>query len=82
MGEEVVNLPKEFVRNNVDPDYNEIVRIGNLMPDGSRIDCQKDGSRWHQDGMPSLQHHMMRIITMLHSKTLPETGGSTEFVDL
>lgn len=52
------------------------------MPDGSKIDAQKDGSLWHQDGALYAQPHMMRIITLLHPKVLPEIGGATEFLDL
>ena len=82
LGDEVVHIPKEFRRNNVDTHNPEIVRIGNIMPDGSKIDAQKDGVRWHQDGALYCEHHMMRIITILHSKTQPESGGTTEFIDL
>ena len=82
LGDEVVHLPAEMRRNNVDSHYPEIVRIGNILPDGSKIDAQKDGSRWHQDGALYCQHHMMRIVTLLHSKTQPESGGATEFLDL
>ena len=72
----------EMRKFNVDPINPEIVRIGNIMPDGSKIDAQQDGAKWHQDGSLYCQHHMMRIITLLHSKTLPESGGATEFLDL
>lgn len=81
-GDEVVHLPAEMRRLNVDKEHPEVVRIGNILPDGSKIDAQKDGSTWHQDGALYCQHHMMRIITMLHPKIIPESGGATEFLDL
>ncbi len=39
LGDEVVHLPMEMRKFNVDPINPEIVRIGNIMPDGSKIDA-------------------------------------------
>jgi hypothetical protein len=82
MGDEIIHIPKEMLKNNIEEENPEVVRIGNILPDGSTKDSKKEGDHWHQDGSLYCKHHMSRIITLLHTKVQPLSGGSTIFMDL
>jgi hypothetical protein len=82
MGDEVVDLPPFFTAFENEPDAPQILRVGNLLLDGTTKDSRKESTEWHQDGSKYSKPHEARIINLLQSKIVPEQGGSTLFIDL
>jgi alpha-ketoglutarate-dependent taurine dioxygenase len=71
----LINFPFEFKRHRA---QQEIILVSNLNDDGS-IKISTFGTDWHNDGDFWDNNY---IITLLHSKQIPSTGGSTFFFDL
>ena len=47
LGDELVHIPPEMLKDNVEVGHPEIVRVGNLLPNGGKRDSKKEGDHWH-----------------------------------
>lgn len=47
IGDETITVPREMMKGNVQEDCPQVVRIGNLLADGSLKPDKKEGSEWH-----------------------------------
>lgn len=76
-----IRLPSQLAFNNKEPEFPEIARVGNVAADGSMMTQYTAAEYWHTDGQfwPKPKNF---IVNWLYSKSVPETGGETGFLDM
>ena len=77
---EGIKPPRKVAIYNHDPDFPEIVRVGNLSVEGEIMEKYFRADHWHSDGASSIETQNY-YISWLHSQIIPEKGGETAFVD-
>ena len=45
-----LRLPKEIAFNHVEPEFPELIRVGNVKTDGTMINGHRASEYWHMDG--------------------------------
>ncbi|KRX02778.1 hypothetical protein PPERSA_02268 [Pseudocohnilembus persalinus] len=73
-------LPKNFTFGNNGEKTPEVIKIGNINPDGSIKKGFKGAEYWHHDG-DFFNYPENQVINILHTKIIPNQGGQTGFLD-
>lgn len=76
-----IKLPSPLGFYNIQNNFPELVRVGNINSKGELVRKHVNAEYWHCDGnfWPNGQHH---ILNFLFSHICPEKGGETAFFDM